>query len=145
MNTRIGTKINEDYTITQVMESSNELGIAVGYQEFNGKKYWATWEYIPARENDYFWGHYMIPTEEEALKDALERIGWATQEPEPEENETPETELIGSYEDSLKKRRRELWDDLNEGVISEEEWELQMWADGFLPADHFSDDDNPQF
>lgn len=153
MKTRIGTVISEDYTITKVIEANPELGVAVGFQDWTGgTKKWCTWEYIPARDDDnYFWGHYMIPTESEAIRDALQRIGWGVPDQDPEPDQVPEpeedddTSLIGDYQESLRKRKLELWEDLSEGLISEEEWELQMWADGFLPDDHFSDDDNPPF
>lgn len=54
-------------------------------------------------------------------------------------------ERQAEYAKECKQDYRDLWDDLNEGRISEEEWELQMWVRGYLPDDHFSDDDNPSF
>ena len=50
-------------------------------------------------------------------------------------------ERQAEYAEECKHDYRDLWDDLNEGRISEEEWELQMWARGYLPDDHFSNDE----
>jgi len=51
-------------------------------------------------------------------------------------------EQVGNSEEQIKCN---LWEQLAEGEITEEEWELQMWANGFLPDDHFSDDNDIPF
>lgn len=76
MNTRIGTLVGNVYPITFVIETG-EFGWAVGYQTINNEKYWATWEYRTNTEDDYYWGHYMMPDEKTARKDALERANMA--------------------------------------------------------------------
>ena len=43
--------------------------------------------------------------------------------------------------DYEKNIRMELWDKLNSGEISEEEWGLWMWANGLMPDDYISEDD----
>ena len=43
--------------------------------------------------------------------------------------------------DYEKNVRMELWERLNDGEISEEEWGLWMWANGFMPDDYCSDDE----
>lgn len=43
--------------------------------------------------------------------------------------------------DYQKNIRMELWDKLNSGEISEEEWGLWMWANGQMPDDYISEDD----
>ena len=54
-------------------------------------------------------------------------------------------ERINEHAKEREQDRLDLWDDLSEGRISEEEWELQMWARGYLPDDHFSDEDDIPF
>lgn len=43
--------------------------------------------------------------------------------------------------DYEKNIRMELWEKLNNGEISEEEWGLWMWANGYMPDDYASEDD----
>ena len=74
MNTRIGTKVCDSYPITAVIETG-EYGWACGYQEILGKKYWCTWEYRTDHENDYYWGHYMFETEQDAFRNMVKRSG----------------------------------------------------------------------
>ena len=77
--TRIGSNVGSDdtFTITGVIETG-AYGIAVGFQRFGKNKYWCTWEYRTDTENDYYHGHYMIPDEATAWKDAVERSNIST-------------------------------------------------------------------
>lgn len=44
--------------------------------------------------------------------------------------------------DYEKNIRMELWDKLNSGEISEEEWGLWMWANGQMPDDYIANEDD---
>ena len=72
MSTRIGTKVANEFPITKVIETG-KYGWAVGYQMFGDKKLWCTWEYRTDSDDYYYWGHYMMPDEQTATEDALER------------------------------------------------------------------------